>query len=180
MAEIDSGLGWSVVDGAFFVDTAGQIGYHEDSGAGYAVNKVNDGASICVGLVFPDGNYKAVLLSTVKSYAEMSPSDKTEYVGEFEFDTGETDDITGDPIVQHWFAYWTTEDADSMTIIGGYPVVSTNNISNQTTVEIILTEAGVHKKKKIPTIGYVHEFVEGVMKKMPYMTINELNTYWNS
>ena len=27
MAEIDSGLGWSVVDGAFFVDTAGQIGY---------------------------------------------------------------------------------------------------------------------------------------------------------
>lgn len=165
MALITTDLGWTCYEN-FYVNESGRIGYHEDDGNGYYIEKANNGSAVCIGIKLANNTYVAALLSTIKANAEIIPSDKVEYVGEFE-----VENLT-------WHMYQTAELAESFTTIGSYSFLETGNVSQQRIVEEILIAVGVNSSNKVPTIDYVKEYVEGVLENMPYMTMQELLDSW--
>ena len=139
MSIVTSTLGWECVS-EYLVSEAGNIGYHEDDGAGYYITKENDGDAICVGIHYPNGTYAGVLLSTVKANAEMGPADKTEFVGTYELNN------------ETWYMYQTTEPADTFLVVDGFPIINAiKNIIEVKDIETILIETKTVEAGVIPT-----------------------------
>ena len=176
MAEIDSGLGWSV-DEAFFVNTADE---GIASQMGLKSFKTNGGAAIIAGFYSTSGMSDCAefaLISTEKenTYFYDSPGAAgylaSRYLGTYEVNGVEWHAAVVGQLGGSHFAtgtpYVSTERQLSENVGINY-----ETFTAETIVSLFFRNISIETKtaKKIPSVNYVHEYVEGVLKNIPTIT----------
>lgn len=162
MAQVDSGLGWSCNETYYIHDKGTLIADYNRYGTDKKSYKYLDGGAVVVGVYSRNVNkYNVRVISTIDGYAKFyNPESYTDMYC----------DLWGSYLVNGlvWYMYdlhASTADRDNIPFPIAFDVNDFDN-NPQVIVEHILGLANVRLNvNKVPTLNYVHEYVEGVVKQ---------------
>ena len=154
MAIIDSGLGWKC-DSDYYVSDAGTLITYPNG----TLSKVNAGAAIVGYITNQLGWYCLNIMSTDPDFCELSATNNSCTI----FNSRSTVVVDG---VQWYFTamYNNVSSYNAESYMDGYSFYldEDSSTTDEQRVRALLTAANVEIATKIPTIDYVHSFVEGV------------------
>lgn len=171
MARTDSGLEWSC-DSKYYVQAANTLLLNMGSQRDY--RKINDGAAVVGILNAADGYSGPIVISTVPENTYYTYNESTVALSV----------ING----QIWFMareqYWLHTSSGVTTDFPQFSEPSYDDYPYENRFERYIhklyDDAKIQPQNTIPSINYVHKYVEDVLKQMPIITAEELSAMWNN